>query len=116
LGYYLITTNALTSDEPAYIGTAYFYQKGLGYNQEHPLLLKVLNSLVLSFTFPNHPVTLPEIDPLNNLQVNLAPYEMGLRFLKASPPDFEKIIFPLQKNFLVLKFCAVFFKKETLKL
>lgn len=93
LGCYLISTNALTSDEPAYIGTAYFYQKGLGYNQEHPLLLKVLNSLVLSFAFPNHPVILPEIDPLNNLQVNLAPYEMGLRFLKASPPDFEKIIF-----------------------
>ena len=108
LGCYLITTNALTSDEPAYIGTAYFYQKGLGYNQEHPLLLKVLNSLVLFFTFPNHPVTLPEIDPLNHLQVNLAPYEMGLRFLKASPPDFEKIIFVSRFTYLLCNSALLF--------
>jgi len=101
LGCYLIRTNALTSDEPAYIGTAYFYQKGLGYNLEHPLLLKVLNSLVLSFFFPQHPVTIPEINPLNHLQVNLAPYEMGLRFLKASPPDFEKIIFVSRFTYLL---------------
>jgi hypothetical protein len=108
LGCYLISTNALTSDEPAYIGTAYFYQKGLGYNIEHPLLLKVLNSLVLSFTFPNHPVTLPEIDPLNNLQVNLAPYAMGLRFLKASPPDFEKIIFVSRFTYLLCNSALLF--------
>jgi len=108
LGCYLINTNALTSDEPAYIGTAYFYQKGLGYNQEHPLLLKVLNSLVLSFTFPHHPVTLPEINPLNHLQVNLAPYEMGLRFLKASPPDFEKIIFVSRFTYLLCNSALLF--------
>ena len=108
LGCYLISTNALTSDEPAYIGTAYFYQKGLGYNLEHPLLLKVLNSLALSFTFPQHPVTIPEINPLNHLQVNLAPYEMGLRFLKASPPEFEKIIFVSRFTYLLCNSALLF--------
>lgn len=108
MGCYLISTNALTSDEPAYIGTAYFYQKGLGYNLEHPLLLKVINSLVLSFIFPQHPVTIPEINPLNHLKVNLAPYEMGLRFLKASPPEFEKIIFVSRFSYLLCNSTLLF--------
>lgn len=50
---YNVVTNSVTTDEPAHIGAAWMYSKGLEENIEHPVLLKFLNSVLFSTVFSN---------------------------------------------------------------
>lgn len=52
LGYYQINNTGLTYDETAHLGAAQGYLQGYGLNPEHPLFLKLTNSLVLFLQAP----------------------------------------------------------------
>ncbi len=104
LGIYLINQTSITSDEPAYIGAAYAYTKGLGLNQEHPLFLKLINSLIIKLFFSDYQIAVPSINLVSgeeNMEARLAAFNLGYSFLMERPENFKNIIFGL-------RFCYLF--------
>ena len=101
LGIYLINQTSVTSDEPAYIGAAYAYTQGLGLNQEHPLFLKLVASLIINLFFSDYQIVVPPINIVSgeeNREVRLAAFNLGYSFLIERPENFKKLIF-------ILRFC-----------
>ncbi|MFM1843353.1 MAG: hypothetical protein RLZZ490_2095, partial [Cyanobacteriota bacterium] len=94
--------NSLTSDEPAYIGAAYAYSQGIGVNPEHPLLLKLLNSLIFPWQFPQITVEIPTINYLDDRQVRLAAFDVGYRLLMYFPEEFKAVIFSSRFIYLLI--------------
>jgi hypothetical protein len=105
LGIYLAIHNSLTSDEPAYIGAAYLYQHGQGFNQEHPLLLKVANAIGLSLLFPNLQIPIPKIDPSDYAQIGTITYTTGFKVLMFLPERLQTIV--LFSRFIYLFFNSI---------
>lgn len=104
LGTYLINQTSVTSDESAYIGAAYAYTQGLGLNQEHPLFLKLVASLIINIFFSDYQIVVPPINIISgeeNREVRLAAFNLGYSFLIERPENFQKIIF-------ILRFCYLF--------
>lgn len=92
MGFYNLNHNALTSDEPAYLGAAYSYTQGLGLNPEHPLFIKLLNSLLIQWQFPQIQVPLPNPNNLEGNQIRLAAFEVGYQVLMFFPKQFDSLI------------------------
>ncbi|MGL5035658.1 MAG: hypothetical protein ACRC6M_17870, partial [Microcystaceae cyanobacterium] len=92
MGYYNIQNNALTSDEPAYLGAAYAYSQGIGLNQEHPLFLKLLNSLLFSWQFPQLRVEIPDLSQLDSRDFRLAAFNAGYQLLMYFPEHFDRLV------------------------
>jgi hypothetical protein len=92
IGIVNLELNSLTSDESAYIGAAYAYSQGVGVNPEHPLLLKLVNSLIFRWQFPQIAVELPTLNYLDDRQLRLAAFEVGYQVLMYFPEQFEAVI------------------------
>ncbi|MEB3190898.1 MAG: hypothetical protein VKL42_11205 [Snowella sp.] len=92
IGYYSITHNSLTSDEPAYLGAAYAYTQGVGLNPEHPLILKLLNSLLFWLKFPDIHVDLPNPHQLKGSAIRLVAFDAGYRLLMYFPKHFDSLV------------------------
>lgn len=102
IGIINIQLNSLTSDEPAYIGAAYAYSQGVGVNPEHPLLLKLLNSLIFSWQFPQISVDIPPLNDLDDRQVRLAAFDVGYQLLMYFPERFNAVIFSSRLIYLLI--------------
>ncbi len=92
IGYYNITHNSLTSDEPAYLGAAYAYTQGVGLNPEHPLILKLFNSLLFWLKFPQLHVDLPNPHQLDSRAIRLAAFDAGYQLLMYFPDTFDSLV------------------------
>jgi hypothetical protein len=93
IGLHLVNVTSLTSDEPAYIGAAYGYTKGVGLGPEHPLLLKLVNATVLKLLFPDIQVAIPDLKSFDDRGgIRLGAYYVGYDFLMAKPTRFFEIV------------------------
>ncbi|HAC65624.1 MAG TPA: hypothetical protein DCF68_19355 [Cyanothece sp. UBA12306] len=111
LGIYLINQTSITSDESAYIGAAYAYTKGLGLNQEHPLFLKLINSLVINLYFPDYKLTVPDINIVSgeeNIEARLAAFNLGYSLLMERPENFNLLLFSLRFCYLFINSIFLF--------
>lgn len=105
IGIYLINQTSITSDESAYIGAAYAYTKGLGLNQEHPLFLKLVNSLIINLFFSDYQIAVPTIDIVTgqeNIEARLAAFNLGYSLLMDRPENFDKLLFSLRFSYLLI--------------
>ncbi|BDA40228.1 hypothetical protein [Candidatus Atelocyanobacterium thalassae] len=99
IGFYLIQKTSITSDESAYIGAAYSYIQGLGLNWEHPLLLKLIDSVIFNLFFSNHEALIPTINLINgqeNIEARLAAFNVGYELLTKDSEAFHRIVFSLR--------------------
>ncbi len=99
IGCYGIQNNSLTSDEPAYIGAAYSYYQGLGLNPEHPLFLKLTNSLLFWLQLIHIQKDIPAlnnfINTFNSLdlnQIRLAAFNVGYQLLMFHLQQFDNLV------------------------
>ncbi|MEB3228040.1 MAG: hypothetical protein VKJ27_06620, partial [Synechocystis sp.] len=92
IGLVNIQLTSLTSDESAYIGAAYAYSQGIGVNPEHPLLLKLVNSLIFPWQFPQIVVEIPNLNYGDHRQLRLAAFGVGYQVLMYFPEHFEAVI------------------------
>ena len=102
IGLITLQLNSLTSDEPAYIGAAYAYSQGVGVNPEHPLLLKLLNSLIFPWHFPQITVDIPPLNTLDDRQIRLAAFDVGYQLLMYFPEQFNGVIFSSMIIYLLI--------------
>lgn len=110
IGFYLIQQTSITSDESAYIGAAYSYIQGLGLNQEHPLFLKLIDSVVFNLFFPDNEASIPTINFIlgqENIETRLAAFNVGYELLMKDSIAFNRIIFGLR--FIHLFFNSLIF-------
>lgn len=99
IGFYLIQQTSITSDESAYIGAAYSYMQGLGLNWEHPLFLKLIDSVIFKLFFSNHEILIPTINIISgqeSVEARLAAFNVGYEILMKDPTAFHKIVFSLR--------------------
>ncbi|NES87078.1 MAG: hypothetical protein F6K10_40375 [Moorea sp. SIO2B7] len=108
LGIYLINTTSLTGDEPAYLGAAYAYTKGQGLNQEHPLLLKLINSVLIQFFFNEHNIEVPNPQTLDAISIRLVPFSLGYSFLMSNQDKFDTILFASRFAYLTFNSILLF--------
>ncbi len=92
IGGYGIFSQGLTSDEPAYLGAAYAYSQGVGLNPEHPLLLKLINSLLFSIFWRDIQIPLPDPSILDSVQIRLVAFDTGYQLLMYNLDKFNLIV------------------------
>ncbi|MGK7955798.1 MAG: hypothetical protein AB4063_11155, partial [Crocosphaera sp.] len=105
ISFYLITNTSITSDESAYIGAAYSYNQGLGLNREHPLLLKLINSLILNLFYSDYNPTVPPIDFMRgeeSIEARLAAFNLGYNLLMTDSNRFHQLLFNSRLPYLII--------------